>query len=190
METKEILKLHVARIASLSDEQFDYFFSFFKEQSFKKGQAIISEGNAVNCEYFVISGCLKSFFINDDLKMFILQFAMPTWWASDYNALYNHTRATISVDCITDTEVLCLSNADRERLCHELHNAGHFFRWRTNRGYVAANKRLLSFMNNNVKCRYEEFLRLYPELYNMVPKNLIAAYLGVSRETLSRLYQV
>jgi hypothetical protein len=45
-------------------------------------------------------------------------------------------------------------------------------------------------MNNEVKCRYEEFLRVYPELYNIVPKNLIAAYLGVSRETLSRLYQV
>ncbi len=99
MEAKEILKVHVAKIASLTDEQFDYFFSFFKKQSFKKGQAIISEGDAVDCEYFVISGCLKSYFINDDLKMFILQFAMPTWWASDYNALYNHARATISVDC-------------------------------------------------------------------------------------------
>ena len=189
MEAKEILKAHVAKIATLTDEQFDYFFSFFKKQNFKKGQAIISEGYAVNCEYFVIDGCLKSFFINDDLKMFILQFAMPTWWASDYNALYNQTKATISIDCIIDTEVLCLTSADRERLCHELHPVGHFFRWRTNKGYVAANKRLLSFMNNNVKCRYEEFLRLHPELYNMVPKNLIAAYLGVSRETLSRLYQ-
>ncbi|HEV3414953.1 MAG TPA: Crp/Fnr family transcriptional regulator [Puia sp.] len=189
MEAREKLKAHVAKIAALTDEQFDYFFSFFEEQSFKKGQAIISEGDSVNCEYFVISGCLKSFFVNDDLKMFILQFAMPTWWASDYNALYNHTKATISVDCITDAEVLCLGNADREKLCSEIHKAEYFFRWRTNKGYVAAQKRLLSFMNNNVKYRYEELLKLYPELYNMVPKNLIAAYLGVSRETLSRLYQ-
>ena len=187
MEAREILKAHVTKIATLTDEQFDYFFSFFKQQSFKKGQAIISEGDTVNYEYFVISGCLKSFFINDDLKMLILQFAMPTWWASDYNALYNHTRATISVDCIVDTEVLCLSNTDREKLCDGLHKAEHFFRWRTNKGFVAAQKRLLSYMNNNVKYRYEELLKLYPELYNIVPKNLIAAYLGVSRETLSRL---
>jgi CRP-like cAMP-binding protein len=189
MEAKEILKVHVAKIASLTDEEFDYFFSFFKKQYFKKGQAIVNEGNIVNCEYFVISGCLKSFFINDDLKMIILQFAMPTWWASDYNALYNHTKATISVDCITDTEVLSLSNDDREKLCNELHKVEHFFRWRTNRGYVAVQKRLLSFMNNNAKYRYEELLKLYPDLYNIVPKHLIAAYLGVSRETLSRLYK-
>lgn len=177
------------KTVSLTDDQFDYFFSRFKHQSYKKGQVIIADGDEVECEYFVLEGCLKSFYINDDLKMFILQFAMPTWWASDYNALYNHSRATISVDCITDAEVLCLSNDDREKLCNELHNAEHFFRWRTNRGYVAANKRLLSFMNNNVKYRYEELLKLYPELYDIVPKTLIAAYLGVSRETLSRLRQ-
>jgi len=188
LEAKGLLKAHVAKLATLTDEQFDHFFSHFKSRGFQKGQAIITEGDTVDCEYFVISGCLKSFFINDDLKMFVLQFAMPTWWASDYNALYNHTKATINVDCITDAEVLCLTNNDREKLCNELHQVGHFFRWRTNRGYVASQKRLLSFVNNNIKYRYEELLKLYPELYSTVPKHLIAAYLGVSRETLSRLH--
>lgn len=188
-EAKDILKAHLAKTIRLSDEQFDHVYTHFNLKSFKKGQAIISEGDRVDHEYFVISGCLKSFFINDDLKMYILQFAMPTWWTSDYNALYNQTKAGIHVDCITDTTVLCLNNSDREKLCSELHAVEHFFRWRTNKGYVASQKRLLSFMNNNVKYRYEELLQLYPELYNMVPKKLIAAYLGVSRETLSRLYQ-
>jgi len=190
MEAKEILKAHIAKMAALTEEQFDYIFSHFKRLNFKKGQAIIIQGDPVDCEYFVISGCLKSFFINDDLKMFILQFAMPTWWASDYNALYSQTKATINVDCITDAEVLSITNSDREKLCNEIHSIEHFFRWRTNKGYVAAQKRLLSFMNNDAKHRYEELLKLYPQLYNIVPKSLIAAYLGVSRETLSRLYQI
>ena len=188
MQAKEVLKQHIAKTASLTDEQFDYFFSHFTPRSFKKGQAIISEGERVNSEYFVLEGILKTFYINDDMKMFILQFAMPTWWASDYNALYSGSKATVSVDCITDAEVLCLSGADREKLCNEIHQVEHFFRWRTNRGYVAAHKRLLSLMNSDAKHRYEELMAQYPELYNQVPKHLIAAYLGVSRETLSRLY--
>lgn len=188
MDAKELLKAHVLKNTVLTDEQFDYFFSHFELRKFKKGQVLISEGNIVDCEYFVISGCLKSFFINDELKMFILQFAMPTWWASDFEALYSHKKASIALDCITDAEVLCLSNANREKICSEIHAVEHFFRWRTNKGYVASQKRLLSFMNNNVKFRYEELMSLYPELYNVVPKNLIAAYLGVSRETLSRLH--
>ncbi|WP_276381148.1 Crp/Fnr family transcriptional regulator [Flavobacterium sp. H4147] len=188
MEAKAILQEHISKTVSLTQEEFDYFYSHFKPLSFKKGQTIIGVGDKVNHEYFVISGCLKTFFINDEIKMYILQFAMPTWWASDYNALYNQTPASINVDCITDAEVLCLSSEDREKLCAEFHQIEHFFRWRTNKGYIASQKRLLSFMNNNVKTRYEELLALYPQLYNLVPKHLIAAYLGVSRETLSRLH--
>ena len=188
MQAKALLKEHVLKIASLTDEEFDYFFSHFKPETFKKGQSIISEGDDVDKEYFVIDGCLKAFFVNDEVKMYILQFAMPTWWASDYAALYNKTKATINVDCVSDAAILSLSNSDREKICSELHQAEHFFRWRTNKGYVAAQKRLLSFMNNDTKTRYEELLALYPALYNTVPKHLIAAYLGVSRETLSRLY--
>ena len=189
MQAKEILREHIAKTASLTNEQFDYFYSRFTPQSYKKGQVIITEGARVENEFFVLEGCLKSFFINDDMKMFILQFAMPTWWASDYNALYSGTKATINVDCITDAEVLCLSSTDREQLCEEIHQVEHFFRWRTNKGYVASQKRLLSLMNNDAKHRYEELMAQYPALYNIVPKQLIAAYLGVSRETLSRLYR-
>ncbi len=188
MQPKEVLKEHVAKSVSLTEDQFDEFFSRFKHESYKKGQVIIAEGDKVECEYFVLEGCLKSFYINDDVKMFILQFAMPSWWTSDYSALYSGLRASIHVDCITDAEVLCLSNTDREEICNKIHPVEHFFRWRTNRGYVASQKRLLSLMNNDARHRYEELMAQYPQLYNIVPKHLIASYLGVSRETLSRLY--
>ncbi|MRG45720.1 cyclic nucleotide-binding domain-containing protein [Chitinophaga sp. SYP-B3965] len=188
MTAKEVLKDHIAKMASLTEEEFNYCYEHFKPLSFKKGQVVIREGDKVDGEYFVISGCLKAFYINDDVKMHILQFAMPTWWTSDYQALYTQTKASINVDCITDAELLCLTSADREKLCSEIHQVEHFFRWRTNKGYVAAQRRLLSLMNNDAKTRYEELMRLYPQLHDLVPKHLIAAYLGVSRETLSRLY--
>src|ERR1700749_540538 len=132
MQAEEILKQHLLKTITLTEEQFAYVFSHFKQLSFKKGQAVISPGDNVDSEYFVLSGCLKSFYMNDDLKMFILQFAMPTWWASDYNALFYQVKATITVDCVTDVQVLCLSSDDREKLCDELHQFERFFRWRTN----------------------------------------------------------
>ena len=189
MEPQDILKAHLAKTITLTDDEFNYIFSYFKPHSFKKGETLIKEGDKVDAEYFVVEGCLKTFYVNDDQKMFILQFAMATWWASDYNSLYNGVKATVQLDCITDTEVLCLSSQDREKLCREVYQLAYFFRWRANKGYVASQKRLLSFMNNNVKHRYEELMQMYPQLYNLVPKQLIAAYLGVSRETLSRLHQ-
>lgn len=184
---REILKEHLAKTIALTESEFDHFFSHLKPYSFKKGQNIISEGDHVTCEYFVLNGCLKTFYMNEDQKMFILQFAMPTWWASDYGAIYGGGIATVNLDCITDTDVLCLTSEDRERLCKENYQLEYFFRWRSNKGYVAQQKRLLSFMNNDAKGRYDELMKMYPQLYNIVPKQLIAAYLGVSRETLSRL---
>lgn len=188
MDPKKLLKDHIAQTAKLSDEEFDEFFNFFTIESHKKGAYILSAGDRVDCEYFVVRGCIKTFYINDNLKMFVLQFAMPSYWAADYNALYNAERATINIGCITDTEVLCLSNKNREEACRKIHQVEHFFRSRMTSEYVASQKRLLSTMNNDVKYRYEELITLFPELYNMVPKRLIAAYLGVSRETLSRLH--
>jgi CRP-like cAMP-binding protein len=188
MQGKEILKEHILKFTSLADDQFEYFFSFFKPESYRKGEVIISEGNKVDSEYFITKGCLKSFYINDDMKMFILQFAMQTWWTTDYIALHNNTPATVSIDCITNAEVLRILKTDRENLCREIHEIERFFRLRTNKGYAALQKRLLSFMSANAKERYEELMSQYPQLYNLVPKQLIAAYLGVSRETLSRLY--
>ena len=189
MSSKDILGAHLSNTIEVSDTELDYILTHFKLLSFKKGQAVISEGEQVNCEYFVLDGCLKAFYINDDLKMFILQFAMATWWASDYNALYTGQPATVNLDCIVDASILCLSNDDREKLCAEIPAVAYYFRWRTNKGYVAMQKRLLSLMNNDASYRYVELMKMYPQLYNLVPKHLIAAYLGVSRETLSRLHQ-
>jgi CRP-like cAMP-binding protein len=187
MDPKQLLKEHIAKTVKLSDNEFDDFFGYFTTESHKKGQYIIAAGDRIDCEYFVLSGCIKTFYINDNLKMLVLQFAMPGYWASDYSALYGGSRATINIGCITDTEVLCLSNKSREDACKKIHQVERFFRNRMTSEYVASQKRLLSTMNNDVKYRYEELITLFPELYNIVPKRLIAAYLGVSRETLYRL---
>ncbi|WP_312192550.1 Crp/Fnr family transcriptional regulator [Sphingobacterium sp.] len=190
MNKREILRQHINKTVQLNDEQFDYFFSLFKPVSFKKKQVIIHVGDLVECEYFVLSGCLKTYFTNDEQKMHILQFATQTWWASDYNALHNCSIATVNLDCVSDADALCLSNEDREKICKEIHEVETFFRWRSNKGYIGLQKRIVSLLNNDARSRYEELMQQYPELYNLVPKHLIAAYLGVSRETLSRLYQV
>lgn len=189
MNAEETLRQHISKIVTLTDGQFSDLFSHFRQETFSKGQVVIGEGDKVDKEYFVIHGCMKAFSVNEDAKVHILQFAMTGWWISDFDALYNHTKATIAVDCITDAEVLSITNDDREKVCRDLHPVEHFFRWRTNKGYVAAQKRVLSLMNSDAKTRFEELIKTYPALYNAVPKHLIAAYLGVSRETLSRLYQ-
>ncbi len=180
------LRKQIERLTPLTDEEFDYIFSHFTSKKLKKHQFLIQEGDNVLNDYFVVKGCLKAYHSDQTGKEYILQFALEDWWITDYQAYFKETPATISVDCIEECELLCLSLYNREKLCAEMHKIEHFFRKKSNTGYVALQQRILSLLNNSAKERYEQLLQLYPKLFQKVPKTLIAAYLGVSRETLSR----
>ncbi|MBT1706516.1 Crp/Fnr family transcriptional regulator [Chryseosolibacter indicus] len=181
------LRQHFEKITPLSDQEFEYISTHFVAKKFKKHQFLVQEGVPVPNDFFVIKGLVKASFTNDENKEHILQFAMEDWWVCDYQAYFNKTNATLNVDCLEDTEVLCLSLTNREKLCAELHKIEHFFRRKSNSGYIALQQRILSLMNSDAKGRYESFLKQHPTLFQRVPKTLIASYLGVSRETLSRL---
>lgn len=92
------------------------------------------------------------------------------------------------IDSIENAEVLSISIANKDKLCAEMHKVEHFFRKKTSLGYVALQQRILGLLNSNAKDRYEQLMKQYPALFQMVPKQLLVAYLGVTRETLSRLY--
>ena len=183
----EFLKQHIKKIAPISDVEFDYIFLHFTTKKFKKHQFVIQEGDSVLNDYFILNGCLKSYFTDNNGKEHILQFGMQDWWITDYQAYYDQSIATINIDCIEDSELLCLSFHNREKLCAEIHKIEHFFRKKTNKRNVALQQRILSLLSNNAREKYDQLLQLYPELSQKVPKQLIASYLGVTRETLSRL---
>ncbi|WP_276482911.1 Crp/Fnr family transcriptional regulator [Paraflavitalea pollutisoli] len=183
-----LLRQHLSTITPFSDAEFDYVLSHFTPKKLKKHQFLVQEGNAVPNDHFVLKGLLKATHVSPDGKEHILQFAMEDWWITDYQAFHQQSAATINIDCIEATEVLSLSLYNREKLCSELHKIEHCFRVKTSAGYVALQRRILSLLDSNARERYEQFIQQYPTLTQRLPKTLIAAYLGVSRETLSRLY--
>lgn len=183
----EFLKQHIKKITPISDKEFDYILSHFVSKKFKKHQFVLQEGENAFNDFFILDGCLKSYFTDKNGKEHILAFGMQDWWITDYEAYYNQSKATINIDCIEDSELLCLSFQNREKLCAEMHKIEHFFRKKTNKRNVALQQRILSLLSNNAKEKYDQLLQLYPQLFQKIPKQLIASYLGVTRETLSRL---
>lgn len=183
----EKLRQHIERVVPLTDDEFAFVSTHFTTKRFKKHQFIIQEGDAVKYHYFVISGLLKLVYTDNTGKPHIVSFAMEDWWESDFYAYYTQTEATMSLECIEDTEVLCLALDDYKKLCDDLQKMERFFLQKANFGFLAAQKRIISSLTSNSKERYEQLLKQYPLLIQRVPKRLLAAYLGVSRETLSRL---
>ncbi|PZR09521.1 MAG: Crp/Fnr family transcriptional regulator [Flavobacterium psychrophilum] len=182
------LRTHIEEITPLSDQEFEYIKTFFSEKTVRKHQYLIQEGDKVTCEYWIIKGIFRAFYLDQDGREHIIQFALENWWLSDYNAFFNQTESKINIVCMEDAEVVCLTLFAREQLASELHKMEHFFRMKLTKGYSAQQLRIMSLLSGNPKQRYEEFAGLYPSIMQKIPKKYIAEYLGVSRETLSRLY--
>ena len=184
---EQIFRDQIEKIVSLTDEEFAYVLSFFVKRKYKKHQFVIQQGNPVNYEYFVLSGLLKCYIIDEEEKTHILQFAMEDWWFSDYTAFLTGMPAATFADCLEDSELLGITKENKDKLCGEMHKIEHFFRVKSNNGYVALQRRILSLLSNDAQEKYRQLFSLYPALFQRVPKALLASYIGVSRETLSRL---
>ena len=161
----QILRQQLENIIQVTDAEFAYILSHFILKKLKKHQFVIQEADNVPNDYFILSGCLKSYFTDNNGKEHILQFGMQDWWITDYQAYYNQSKATISIDCIEDSEMLSLSFYNREKLCAEIHKIEHFFRKKTNKRNVALQQRILSLLSNSAKEKYDNLLQLYPQLF-------------------------
>lgn len=181
------LRKHIESVVKLTDEEFELIGSHFTVKTFKKHQFLVQPGEKVRYNYYVISGLLKLVYTDANLKEHILAFAMEDWWDSDFHAYYTQTEATLSLECLEDTEVLCLSLENYHALLAAVPKMKHFILEKMTAGYLASQRRILSLLTTSAKERYEHLAKQFPSLLQRVPKTQLAAYLGVSRETLSRL---
>jgi CRP-like cAMP-binding protein len=185
----EKLRAHIEKTVQLSDEEFAFVSSHFSIAEFKKNQFIFEKGEKVNHAYYVVSGLLKLLYTDSAANQHIVSFAMEDWWESDFYAYFTQTKATMSLQCLEKTTVFCLSLENYQNLCSHLQKMESFFLQKSNLGFVGSQQRILSLLTSSAKERFDQLLDRQPSLFQRVSKTQIAAYLGVSRETLSRLHK-
>ncbi|CDF80268.1 transcriptional regulator, Crp/Fnr family [Formosa agariphila KMM 3901] len=184
---KKKLKEHIEKIIPLTEDEFLIISSYFVFEKYQKNEFLIKQGKSADHCYFVVTGLLKLFYDDKDGKQHIISFAMEDWWESDFAAYFSKTKANMSLQCIEDISVFSLSLESYHKLCTKIPKMERFFLQKSISGQIASQNRILSFLTSNAKERYEQLLKQYPLLFQRVPKTLLASYLGVSRETLSRL---
>jgi CRP-like cAMP-binding protein len=184
---RQALAEHLRQAVTLRDEEMDHALSFFKPRRARKRQYLVQAGDPVPHEFFVVKGCTKAFHVDTEGREHILQFGIEDWWITDWQAYFARTEARLHVDCLEDCALLLLHLDDRERLCRELHPMEHFFRVKLTNGYMALQRRILHGLVGDAEERYRQFVKEQPALAQRVPKQQLAAYLGLSRETLSRI---
>jgi CRP-like cAMP-binding protein len=172
---------------TLSPEAEEYLYSISKEKTISKGKVLIRQGEVVKNTYFVKSGCLRSFCLDDNGKEHTLQFAIKDWWISDFIAIYNNELATLTVECINDSDIIQFNAAQLERIYSQFPEFEAFQRKNLERHVVSLHKRILNQLQLTAPERYDLFLEQYPAIEQYTPNYHIASYLGITQQSLSRI---
>ena len=184
---KELLKSYLKKKTSLSDDRLDYWTSLLIPKKISRNEYLLREGEIARYTAFVAGGCLRLYSVDPKGKEHILQFAPEEWWIGDMESFSKNTPSSYFIDAIEDSEVLLMDLPAQETLFRQIPEAVAFFQQLMQNRQVATQKRIIFSMSASAEQRYLDFIKTYPSFTQRVPQHMIASYLGITPESLSRI---
>ncbi|MEC4003129.1 Crp/Fnr family transcriptional regulator [Flavobacterium sp. SUN052] len=183
---KSILQ-NIAKHVSLTSEEEQLFLSKTETKTFKAKTILLNAGEISKHTYFVNSGILRSFNINDNIIEHVLHFACEGWWMGDMYSYISEKPGNLFIEVIEDAEVVIISKENHQQLFNDIPKLERFFRILTENSLVAHQERLMDNLSLTAEERFEKFCKKYPDLIYKVPQKQIASYIGVTPEFFSKM---
>ncbi|MFI5221164.1 MAG: Crp/Fnr family transcriptional regulator [Bacteroidia bacterium] len=182
-----ILKSYFKSKIEINDEEFGHWKTYFVLKEVRKGKFLLTEKD--HCRYlsFVCKGCLRSFTIDTNGVEHIIQFAPENWWISDLNSFTGNEPSLINIDAIVDSTVLQIDHDSYSKLFDESQKWSAVFLNLLQKSRAASEKRILSYLNSSAEERYLIFMKYFSGIAPQIPQHMIASYLGITPESLSRI---
>lgn len=184
--TKSLQK-HIREYVDISDEKLEKYCDAFTLQEVKKKEILLEEGSICDFEGFVVKGCFKVFHTDRNAAEQILYFAVENWWISDIDSFVNRIPSKLTIQALENSEILLISKKDKEELYQEIPEVERLMRLKFQSSIIALQRRIIDNLSKSSEERYIEFLKKYPQTVHRLTNIQIAAYLGVTPESLSRL---
>jgi len=153
----------------------------------RKNQYLLEEGQISNFSGFVVKGSFRLFRVGEDGQEHIMKFAIENWWISDYTSFMSGQPSNCYIEALENSEVIWFAKDKWDYLINTIPNFKQMIEKLTARNFEAHQNRIYSNISESGELRYENFVAAYPTLYNRVPLYMIASFLGLTRETLSRI---
>lgn len=172
---------------SFSEEEQDIIRSYLTPKKIRKRQYLLQEGDVCKIIAFVEKGALRSYSVDEKGNEHIIQFALEGWTVSDLYSFMTGEPATYNIDALEDSELVLISKSAQEEILRKCPKYETYTRLQLTGAYLAMQKRLTSILSQPLEDRYNSFINLYPNIVQRVPQHMIASYMGLKPETLSRL---
>ncbi len=177
----------IKRHTSLTPADEEKIAGYLTAKTIRRKQYFLHEGQVAKTAAFVLSGCLRSYSIDENGFEHILQFAPVNWWITDMYSFISQKESYLNINALDDSEVLLLSRRDQLTLFDEVPTLERYFRIITENSLVNSHRRLLDNLSLTAKERYKKFCSVYPTLINTLPQKQIASYIGITPEFLSKV---
>lgn len=152
-----------------------------------KRQFLLQEGNICRQLTFVEKGAMCSYSVDSKGNQHILRFAFDGWWIADLQSFFTEKPSTLHIELLEDCDLLILDRQHHEELLQEIPAYERYQRIILQNAYVAIQQRLENALGRTAEEKYARLIEYNPGLIHRVPLNLVASYLGISPETLSRV---
>ena len=183
----EFLHKKVDETINISEEEFEFAKTLFIPKKLRKKRFLLQDGDPCIYTTFVEKGLLRSFTIDEKGNEHILQFAMQGWWSADLYSFLTGEPSEYNIEALEDSELLLITKPSWDILLEEVPAFERYFRILIQNNLIVTQRRLMGTFSSTAEERYQKLLQDIPDVVQRVPQHMIASYIGITRETLSRI---
>ena len=173
--------------STLTTEEEALIVATFQPKKLRKKQYFLEEGNVCKYVGFIVKGAMRQYSVDDKGVEHTVHLYIENWWVSDRESAIMLTPSKYNIDAWEDTELLVVTRAEMLDLIEKIPSIAQMTRLMDERSFIASQRRLNSTISNTAEKRYEEFANNHPQFIQRFPQHLIASFLGITKETLSRI---
>lgn len=173
----------------LTEDEFELIRALFTITHFEKKTLFVSEGSLQRVIYFVASGATHTFVCDGDGESHTIQFGFDGYWIGDIYNFFTGKPSIFNVETLEASDLYCMTHHDFDRACVLVPKFEHFFRVLIQNGYMSSLQRIAENKSKDAEQRYLSLIQKQPDLPQRVPQYLVASYLGIKPQSLSRIRQ-
>jgi CRP-like cAMP-binding protein len=183
----EVFKAYLNGKGSFSDAELKQIESVTTIKKLRKRQYLLQEGDVWKYNAFITNGCVRTYTVDEKGNEHILNFAVENWWTGDRESLFSGKPSVYNIDALEDSQVALITKENFNLLCKEIPAFNDMVSLILEKSFIVSQNRIQNFISSTAEEKYLKFLEKFPHLPMRVPQGMIASYLGITAETLSRI---